>query len=113
MSKWLVITFSAMLVTVGVMTLALSFFIERYKKEAEIADDVFLREKIQMLNDAIDAQIRTGTLQQQSDNIASKVAASIRAVTKEDAKLTAGLAERKKYVDIVQKKYREELAKIK
>jgi hypothetical protein len=113
MSKWLVITFSAVLVTVGVVTWALAFFVERYQKEVDVADDVFLRSKIQMLNDAIDAQVRAGFLQTESDKIASGVAASIRAVTQEDAKIAAGLAERKKYVDTVKKKYREELAKIK
>jgi hypothetical protein len=113
MSKWLVITISAVLVTVGLVTWALIFFIERYQKEADAADDMFLRSKVQMLNNVVDAQLQSGILYSESNNIASRAAASTRAVTQEGAKIAADLAKRKKYVDLVRTRYHEELAKIK
>lgn len=113
MSKWLIITISAVLITVGIITGAIIFWIKKSKSDDDAADEIYLKTKAALLNNAVDSYLDSGALADESKKIAINSAATRNAVNRNNSLLAAEIAKKKASIDNLRKKYMQELNKIK
>jgi len=113
MSKWLIITVSAVLITIGIITGAIIFWLKKSEKDDDAADEVYLKTKSALLNNAVDSQLKSGALAVEGKQIAIDSAATINAVSRNNSLLSAEIAKKKAFIDNLRKKYMQELQKIK
>lgn len=113
MSKWLIITISAVLITVGIITGAIIFWIKKSKSDDDAADEIYLKTKAALLNNAVDSYLVSGALADESKKIAVDSATTRNAVSRNNSILSAEIAKKKAFIDNLRKKYMQELNKIK
>ena len=113
MSKWIIITTAAVLITVGLVIGAIIFFLKKTEKDDDAADEVYLKTKSALLNNAIDSQLNSGVVATEAKQIAVDSAATRNAVNRNNSLLAAGLAKKKAFINNLRKKYMQEMQKIK
>jgi hypothetical protein len=115
MSRWLIITISAIVIA-SVFTIGLVYFLlKNSDKEERAADEVYLRQKKDLLKLAVDKNMNdnTGILQVQSGNILKQVDATGRTVGKSNSKLAGLISEQKAAIAALKNKYETENNEIK
>jgi len=113
MSKWVIITVSMVLVTVGIIFGALVYLLKKNQAEEDAADEIFLRNKSVLLNSAVNEQLKHGVVAVEGNKVLTDSKASQQAVGQSNFKLAAALASKQKLIDDLKKKYQNEMSKIK
>jgi hypothetical protein len=115
MSRWVVITISAIVIA-SAMTIGLVYFLlKNSDTEERAADEIYLKQKKDLLKLAVDKNMNdsTGILQVQSGNILKGVDTTGRTVGKSNSKLAGLIARQKAAIAELKKKYTSEKNKIK
>jgi NADH:ubiquinone oxidoreductase subunit 5 (subunit L)/multisubunit Na+/H+ antiporter MnhA subunit len=113
MSKWIVITVSMVLVTVGIIFGALVYFLKKNQAEEDAADEIFLRSKSALLNNAVSEQLKTSTVAVEGNKVLANSKVSQQAIGMSNTAIAAALAAKQKVIDDLRRKYETELSKIK
>ena len=113
MSKWIVITVSAVLITVGIIFGALVYLLKKNQTEEDAADEIFLRSKTALLNNAITTDLKSGVVAVEGSKVLASSKASQQVVDQSNSKIAAALAAKQKIIDDLKRKYQQELSKIK
>ena len=113
MSKWIVITISMVLVTIGIIFAALIYLLKKNETDEDAADELFLRDKSALLNIAVTEQLKTGVVAVEGNKALAGSIASQKAVGQSNSKIAAALASKQKVIDDLKRKYQQELSKIK
>lgn len=113
MSKWVIITVSMVLITIGIIVGALIYLLKKNEADEDAADELFLRNKSALLNNAVNEQLKSGVVAVEGNKVLLETKASQQAVGQSNSQLSAYLASKKKVIDDLKKKYQQELSKIK
>ena len=113
MSKWVIITVSMVLVTVGIIFAALVYFLKKNEADEDAADEIFLRSKSALLNSAVTEQLKSGVVAVEGNKVLSETKASQQVIGQSNSQLAAALATKQKVIDDLKRKYQQELSKIK
>ena len=113
MSKWIVITVSAVLVTVGIIFGALVYLLKKNQADEDAADEIYLRNKTALLNNAVTEQLKTGVVATEGSKVLASSKVTQTAVARSNSTLAAALAAKQKIIDDLKRKYQQELSKIK
>jgi uncharacterized membrane-anchored protein YhcB (DUF1043 family) len=113
MSKWVVITVTAVIVTVGIVIGVLIYLLKRNQVEEDAADEVFLRSKAALLNTAVTEQLKTGTVAVEGKKVFADSEAKQKVIGQSNSEIVTALASKQKVIDALKKKYQDELSKIK
>jgi len=113
MSKWVIITVSAVLVTVGIIFGALVYLLKKNQAEEDAADELFLKSKSALLNTAVSEQLKQGVVYTEGSKVLAGSKVTQAAVAQSNSALAAALAAKQKVIDDLKRKYQQELSKIK
>ena len=113
MSKWVVITVTAVIVTVGIVIGVLIYLLKRNQVEEDAADEVFLRSKAALLNIAVTEQLKTGTVAVEGKKVLADSEAKQKVIGQSNSEIVTALSTKQKVIDALKKKYQDELSKIK
>lgn len=113
MSKWVIITVSMVLITIGIVFGALIYLLKKNEADEDAADELFLRNKSALLNNAVNEQLKTGVVAVEGNKVLADSKASQQAVGQFNSKLAVALATKQKLIDDLKKKYQNEISKIK
>ena len=113
MSKWIIITVSAVLVTVGIIFGALIYLLKKNQAEEDAADELFLKSKSALLNNAVSEQLKQGVVATEGSKVLASSKVTQAAVAQSNSTLAAALAAKQKIIDDLKRKYQQELSKIK
>lgn len=113
MSKWLIITVTMVVVTIGIIVAALVYLLKKNQAEEDAADDLFLRSKTALLNKSVEEQLKNGIVSTEGVKILVNSKTAQNTVAQSNAALTAALASKRKVIDDLKRKYNEEMSKIK
>jgi len=115
MSRWLVITIAAVVITVALIAIGLIFFLKRTEVDDRAADEIFLKQKQDLLKLAINKQLQgdTNVVKAESAKITAQASAVDSAVNKSNSKLGVLIAKQQSAIANLKKKYAEEMKKIK
>ena len=113
MSKWVIITVAMVLITVGLIVGALIYLLKKNDADEDAADELFLRDKSALLNNAVTEQLKSGVVAVEGSKVLVDSKASQQAVGKSNSALAAALATKQKVIDDLKRKYQQELSKIK
>ena len=109
MSKWIIITAAATLITVGIVIAVLLFFIDKSQAEDDAADKIHLRAKKSILNAAIDAQLNQGVLSREGGKLVSDASNTQMVVSRSNNLLSSAIAQQRDYISKLKEKYRREM----
>lgn len=113
MSKWVIITVSMVLVTIGIIFGALVYLLKKNEADEDAADELFLRNKSALLNNAVTEQLKTGVVAVEGNKVLVDSKTNQQIIGKSNSTLAAALAAKQKIIDDLKKKYQKELSKIK
>lgn len=113
MSKWIIITVSTVLVTVGIIFGALVYLLKKNQAEEDAADELFLKSKTALLNNAVSEQLKTGVVAVEGSKVLASSKVVQAAVAQSNSTLAAALAAKQKIIDDLKRKYQNEMSKIK
>lgn len=113
MSKWFVITVSMVIVTVGLIFGALVYLLKKNQAEEDAADELYLRSKSALLNNAISEQLKTGVVAVEGNKVLANSKASQQTIAQSNSKIAAALAAKQKVINDLKRVYQVELSKIK
>lgn len=113
MSKWLIITICMVIVTVGLVFGALVYFLKKNQVEEDASDEIFLRSKTALLNNAVTEQLKSGIVAVEGGKVAASARATRQTVLQANSALSAALASKRQQIDDLKKEYARELSKIK
>ena len=113
MSKWVVITVSMVLITVGIIFGVLVYLLKKNQIEEDAADELFLRDKSALLNNAVSEQLKTGVVAVEGNKVLADSKVVQQTIWQSNSKLAAALAAKQKIIDDLKKKDQQELSKIK
>lgn len=113
MSKWIVITVSAVLITTGIIFGALIYLLKKNQAEEDAADELFLKSKSALLNNAVSEQLKQGVVYTEGSKVLASSKVTQAAVAQSNSALAAALAAKQKVIDDLKRKYQQELSKIK
>ena len=113
MSKWVIITVAMVLITVGLIVGALIYLLKKNEVDEDAADELFLRNKSALLNNAVNEQLKTGVVAVEGNKVLADSKASQQIVGQSNSTLAAALALKQKAIDDLKKKYQKEISKIK
>lgn len=109
MSKWIIITTAATVITAGIVIGVLLLFIRKSQAEDDAADEIYMRAKTSLLNAAIDAQLNQGVLSTEGGKIVSGAASTKMAVSRSNNLLSSAIAKQRDYISKLKEKYRLEM----
>lgn len=114
MSRWLVITLSAILITSAIVIGVLVFLMKKMEKEEDEADKLYLQQKADLLQSAVSANLSDGSnvLRERSDELLKDAVATKNKVGKENSKLGDIISKQKKLLSSLRNKYSEAKKKI-
>jgi len=113
MSKWVIITVSMVIVTVGLIFGALVYLLKKNQAEEDAADEIFLRSKTALLNNSITEQLKTGVVAVEGNKVLANSKVSQQTIAQSNSKIAAALAAKQKVINDLKRKYQVELSKIK
>ena len=113
MSKWFVITVSMVIVTVGLIFGSLVYLLKKNQAEEDAADELYLRSKSALLNNAISEQLKTGVVAVEGNKVLANSKASQQTIAQSNSKIAAALAAKQKVINDLKRVYQVELSKIK
>ena len=113
MSKWVIITVSAVLITVGIIFGALVYLLKKSQADEDAADEIYLRNKSALLNNSVNEQLKTGVIAVEGNKVLANSKVSQQTISLSNAQLAAALASKQKVIDDLKSKYQQELSKIK
>ena len=113
MSKWVIITVSMVLVTIGIIFGALVYLLKKNQVDEDAADEIFLRNKSALLNNAVAEQLKQGVVATEGNKVLLSTKASQQAIGMSNRAIVAALASKQKVIDDLKRKYQAELTKIK
>ena len=113
MSKWIVITVSMVVVTVGIIFGALVYLLKKNQAEEDAADELFLRSKTALLNNAVSEQLKTGVVSVEGKKVLANSKISQQTIAKSNSTIAAALAAKQKVINDLKRAYQVELSKIK
>ena len=113
MSKWVVITVSMVIVTVGLIFGALVYLLKKNQAEEDAADEIFLRSKSALLNNAVSEQLKTGVVAVEGNKVLADSKTTQQTIVQSNSKIAEVLAAKQKVIDDLKMKYQQELSKIK
>lgn len=113
MSKWVIITVATVLITVGLVVGALIYLLKKNDADEDAADELFLRDKSALLNNAVTEQLKSGVVAVEGDKVLLATKASQQVIDRSNSTLAAALASKQKVIDDLKRKYQQELSKIK
>ena len=109
----MIITISAVLVTVGIIFGALVYLLKKNQADEDAADEIYLRNKTALLNNAVTEQLKTGVVATEGSKVLASSKVTQTAVARSNSTLAAALAAKQKIIDDLKRKYQQELSKIK
>ena len=109
----MIITISAVLITVGIIFGALVYLLKKNQSEEDAADEIFLRNKSALLNNAVNEQLKTGVIAAEGNKVLANTKVSQQTISQSNSQLAAALASKQKVIDDLKKKYQQEISKIK
>jgi len=113
MSKWVIITVSMVLVTVGIIFGALVYLLKKNQAEEDAADEIFLRSKSALLNSAVSEQLKTGVVAVEGNKVLADSKTNQQVIGQSNSKIAEALAAKQKVINDLKRKYQVELSKIK
>ena len=113
MSKWVIITVAMVLITVGLIVGALIYLLKKNEADEDAADELFLRDKSALLNNAVTEQLKSGVMAVEGNKVLADSKVSRQIVGQSNSTLAAALALKQKTIDDLKKKYQQEISKIK
>jgi hypothetical protein len=115
MSRWLVITIAAVVITVALIAIGLIFFLKRTEVDDRAADEIFLKQKQDLLKLAINKQLQgdANAVKVESAKITAQASSVDSAVNTSNSKLGGLIAKQRLAIENLKKKYAEEMRKIK
>jgi hypothetical protein len=115
MSRWLVITIASLVITVALIVIGLIFFFKRSEVDDRAADEIFLKQKQDLLKLAVNKQLQgdANAVKVESSKIISQASAVDNAVNTSNSKLGGLIAKQRLAIENLKKKYAEEMRKIK
>lgn len=109
----MIITVSAVLVTVGIIFGALIYLLKKNQAEEDAADELFLKSKSALLNNAVSEQLKQGVVYTEGSKVLASSKVTQAAVAQSNSALAAALAAKQKVIDDLKRKYQNEMSKIK
>ena len=113
MSKWMIITISAVLITVGIIFGSLVYLLKKNQADEDAADEIYLRNKSALLNNSVNEQLKTGVIAAEGNKVLANTKVSQQTISQSNSQLAAALASKQKVIDDLKKKYQQEISKIK
>ena len=113
MSKWMIITISAVLITVGIIFGSLVYVLKKNQADEDAADEIYLRNKSALLNNSVNEQLKTGVIAAEGNKVLANTKVSQQTISQSNSQLAAALASKQKVIDDLKKKYQQEISKIK
>lgn len=113
MSKWIVITVAMVLITVGLIVGALIYLLKKNQAEEDAADELFLKSKSALLNNAVSEQLKQGVVATEGSKVLASSKVTQAAVAQSNSTLATALAAKQKVIDDLKMKYRNEMSKLK
>ena len=113
MSKWMIITISAVLITVGIIFGSLVYLLKKNQADEDAADEIYLRNKSALLNNSVNEQLKTGVIAAEGHKVLANTKVSQQTISQSNSQLAAALASKQKVIDDLKKKYQQEISKIK
>lgn len=114
-SSWLIVTLSATVISSALVIAIVYVLLKNSEKEERAADEVYLRQKQDLLKLAVDDNLKgsTGVLQVQSGNILKNANDAKSSSTRYISKLAGLIARQKAAIRSMKQKYDEERRKLK
>lgn len=113
MSKWVIITVSMVLVTIGIVFGALVYLLKKNEADEDAADEIFLRNKSAFLNNAVTEQLKKGGVAVEGNKVLEDSKYTQQAISQSNSKISAALASEQRVINELKRKYQVELSKIK
>ena len=113
-SKWVIITIAAVLVTISIVVASIIIILKKINKNEKVNDELFLRQKQDLLRRAIDQKLDgdSNLVQVESSKILNIVNDGEKTADSSNNVLKKQISSQQKLIDLIKKKYAAEMNKI-
>lgn len=114
-SKWVIITIAAVLVAVSVSIAAIIIILKRMNKEEKVNDEIFLKQKEELLRRAIDQKLDgvSNVVNVESSKILNMVNDGTKKASTSNDLMQKQISSQQKTIENLKRKYTAEMNKIK
>ncbi|AAC96688.1 hypothetical protein PBCV1_A320R [Paramecium bursaria Chlorella virus 1] len=114
-SKWVIITIAAILVAVSVTIAAIIIILKRMNKEEKVNDEIFLKQKEELLRRAIDQKLDgvSNVVNVESSKILNMVNDGTKKASTSNDLMQKQISSQQKTIETLKRKYTAEMNKIK
>jgi len=101
------------IITTGIIFGALVYLLKKNQAEEDAADEIFLRNKSALLNNAVTEQLKTGVVAIEGNKVLEGSKTNEQVVGQSNYKIATALAAKQKVINGLKRKYQVEMSKLK